>query len=63
MTDEEALAVINVINERLNVYGGCKWLSLSSDDCPCAKCQIDRMSVKDIARAANKRLNGNTQDV
>jgi hypothetical protein len=51
------------IAKRLDVRGQCKILSqyagqLGNNECMCAKCQLDRMDDKTIAKVVIKELSG-----
>ena len=51
MKDETiVLKVLREVNKRLDIKGQCKILS-EGNECRCPKCQIDRMSPKEILDA------------
>jgi hypothetical protein len=40
------------ISKKIDVKGGCKWLSQGPAFCECPMCQVDRMNVQELLQTA-----------
>ena len=46
--------ILAAVSKKLDVSGGCKWLSLGPELCPCAMCQVERMKIEDVEKLAQE---------